>query len=484
MRKIFWTCVLILTLMSISSVNAEDLKIMPAKKRNPDLKEITLDLNSNFKVPENAFIAENVSPAESSLEYKTLPKEKDKRRIFPIFNLKGGIEKSNLETTPTDAKVEETVFNHWLNGNYATGDWFGARSALEDHGITINSSMMYDPFGKSRGGMVDRVKTGGYSLFNLSVTADTEKMGLWKGGTFYALYQNKRGSGLTGTSGMGDYQIFDSYDFREMNQISEVWYQQKLFKDKLRLKLGKQDANFDFCSLGRGFDFLNLSFSVMPTVPLPTYPDQSFGFLAEVSPTKWMSLKNGIYSRFNVPFNISEIELKPTIKKKQGKYMLGVWELSDSNGMSVANGIDSSGSTYYNNFNRNFGFYAAFEQLVYKEKKDDDNDMQGLAVFGQFGMSPSNRNDMSRYTGGGLHYRGPFPKRDKDIAGIGIASGNFASRLGDITSQVGSETALECFYRIQLTPWFYLQPDVQFIMNPNGYYTNSVAFGIRSFISF
>jgi len=45
--------------------------------------------------------------------------------------------------------------------------------------------------------------------------------------------------------------------------------------------------------------------------------------------------------------------------------------------------------------------------------------------------------------------------------GVAVASGNFVSRLADITSQIGDETAIEAFYRIQFNPWFYLQPDVQ-----------------------
>jgi porin len=216
---------------------------------------------------------------------------------------------------------------------------------------------------------------------------------------------------------------------------------------------------------------------------MPTYPDQSFGFMAEINPKEWLSIRNGTYSRYSNPFNITEVEVKSKIKKLPGRYMLGAWEMSDTSGMGVATGVDSSG-TIYNNFNRNFGGYVGFEQMVYKEKKDDDNDLQGLVLFGQAGMSPSNKNDMSKYFGGGINYLGPIPNRDKDILGIGVASGNFAPRLGDITSQVGSETALECFYRAQITPWFYLQPDIQFIMNPGGVYQNSVAIGLRSVITF
>lgn len=384
--------------------------------------------------------------------------------------------------------IEKSTIQQWLDGDYAAGRFFGERPLLESHGITINSSMLYSPFIKTGGGSNGESSGKGYSLFNLGVTVDTEKAGLWKGGTFFALYQKKTGYGISGVDGaMGDYMGFDGWDWRQMNQISEYWYQQKFFNGKLRMKFGKQDSNTDFGYLNSGWDFMNSAFSVNPTTPLPTYPDAQLGFMAEINPKEWLSIRNGIYSRYNVPFNITEIEVKPMIKKMPGRYMLGAWEMSDSNGMGVATGQDDDG-TIYNNFNRNFGCYVGFEQMVYKEKKDDKNDMQGLVVFGQAGMSPSNRNDLSQYVGGGLHYLGPIPKRDKDIVGIAVGSGHFASRLSDISydngGRVGSETVVEAFYRLQINPWFYLQPDVQFIMNPGGIYNNSVAIGLRSVVTF
>lgn len=386
--------------------------------------------------------------------------------------------------------IQKETVQQWIDGDFATGRFFGARPIFESHGLTVNSSFLYSPFMKTGGGANGENSFKGYGIFNLGVTLDTEKAGLWKGGTFFALYQNKRGYGLSGANpngAMGDFMGFDGWDWRQINQISEYWYQQKFFNGKLRVKLGKQDANTDFAYLNSGWDFMNSGFSVIPNIPLVTYPDQSFGFMAEVNPKEWLSIRDGIYSRFNVPMNITEIELKPKIKKLPGRYMFGVWELSDSNGMSAAIGEDANG-TIYNNFYRNYGAYFNFEQMVYKEKKDDNNDMQGLVVFGQCGVSPSNRNDLSRYIGCGLHYVGPIPKRDKDIAGIAVNNGNFASRLNDITydngGRVGSETVVEAFYRVQVNNWFYLQPDVQYIMNPGGMYPNSVAVGIRSVITF
>lgn len=466
----------------------------PAKAENINLKEITLkqEQNIEFSTQQNVLIAtdkpvmgEDASPLESSLENQIERKPDDDTGFIKIFNLKGGVAKSNAQP---EGKAEETMVKQWLNGNYATGRWFGARPLLEDHGLTINSSLLYSPFMKTSGGASGEGSGKGYSLFNLSVTLDTEKAGLWKGGTFYTLYQRKTGYGISGANGqngaMGDWMGMDGWDWRQINQISECWYQQKLLDDKLRLKIGKQDANADFGFLNSGWDFINTAFSVIPTVPMPTYPDQSFGFVAEINPKEWLSIRNGIYSKFNVPFNITEVEFKPMIKKMPGRYSIGAWEMSDSNGMGVQNLDYSTNTVYYNNFNRNYGAYAQFEQMVYKENKNDENDMQGLVVFGQFGVSPSNRNDMSRYVGGGLNYLGLIPKRDKDKIGIAVGSGNFAPRLGDITSQVGDETAVEAFYRVQLSPWMYLQPDVQLISRPSGYYDSSVAIGIRTVITF
>ena len=520
MKKSFWVYAVLIALMYTNAANAASLKPTSVGKNHLNLKEINLFEEQTAEAAPELLIAsdsptttgksaaaDNSDATEMTPEGYTLeravtinepapqhtPYQSWVKDFSDIFTLRGGVHRGlNAKQASAEKQEEKTVVKQWLDGDYATGRWFGARPLLEDHGVTVNSGLLYSPVMKTGGGLNDANSTKGYSLFNLSVTVDTEKAGGWKGGTFYGLYQKKTGYGISGPNGnggaMGDWMGLDGWDWRQMNQLSELWYQQKLFKEKLRLKVGKQDANMDFGYLNTGWDFMNTAFSVNPTTPMPTYPDQAFGFVAEVTPKEWLSIKNGTYSRFNVPFNITELMVKPTIKKLPGRYMLGAWEMSDSNGMSVATGMNGAGMTVGNTFNRNFGAYAGFEQMIFKENKKDENDMQGLTLFGQAGISPSNRNDMSKYIGGGLHYIGPIPKRDKDRAGIAIANGTFASRLNDVGSDYGtrngSETVLEAFYRIQVSPWFYLQPDVQFIMNPGGAYQNSVAIGLRSVITF
>lgn len=493
MKKIL-SYTLILIFAFINSACAEEIKLPNSKTNKYSLKEIILDTESNSYVPEKIIPEKNVSVFDknaSELDSSPVMDEaimvsdpsimpnQNKKGIFLISNIKGGVEKY----APKEEFIKNAV-DDWFEGNYATGMWGGARPFFESHGLTLRSSILYSPFSKIGGGPTDTSNGRGYTMQHLSVSLDTEKAGLWKGGTFFALYQRKIGSGINGAVG----SPIDGWDFPdEMSRIQEYWYQQKLFNNKIRLKVGKQCSSNEFGMIYSGTDFMNLRLAVIPTVPYAGFPYPGFGFMAEVNPTSWLSIKEGIYSKDGNPLNIVGIEVKAKIKNMPGRYMLGSWQMSNSNGIRTIESYSPSGSSY-NNFNRNYGVYASFEQMVYKEKKEIPQDRQGIMLFGQLGISPSEKNDTCKYGAVGLHYRGPIPKRDDDIAGLAFGYSNFASRLSDIPTSVGGrigdEAFIETFYRFHVNKWLYLQPDVQFISHPSGMFQNSIAIGLRSVITF
>ena len=47
----------------------------------------------------------------------------------------------------------ESPVTKWLDGKYATGDWFGARTSLEDKGIILGGSWKANYFGVVDGGI-------------------------------------------------------------------------------------------------------------------------------------------------------------------------------------------------------------------------------------------------------------------------------------------------------------------------------------------
>ena len=64
----------------------------------------------------------------------------------------------------------------------------------------------------------------------------------------------------------------------------------------------------------------------------------------------------------------------------------------------------------------------------------------------------------------GALYRGPWPGRDGDALAAVAYYGAFSR---DLRGQ-RSETVLELTYSLVLAPWLTVQPDIQYVINPNG----------------
>jgi porin len=89
-----------------------------------------------------------------------------------------------------------------------------------------------------------------------------------------------------------------------------------------------------------------------------------------------------------------------------------------------------------------------------------------------------NRNLLTFTADAGLTLYGPFPKRDDDTFGVGIGVAQASSGASGYDRQlqfyqptiytpVGSaETFVEATYQVQVTPWWQIQPDFQYIFNP------------------
>jgi porin len=118
--------------------------------------------------------------------------------------------------------------------------------------------------------------------------------------------------------------------------------------------------------------------------------------------------------------------------------------------------------------------------------------------------APGDRNLVSFYFDTGFAYQKPFG-RDGDQVGIGFAY----ARIGSSARQLDRDTAaftgtafpvrsresvIEASYQAQITDWWQLQPDFQYItapgggiLNPNGSgrkISDAAVFGLRSTISF
>lgn len=399
-----------------------------------------------------------------------------------------------VEDTGLKAKVEEkeekqgilksTVEFYDKTRKFQTG--------LAEKGISIEIGHTNDT-GMNFSGLISKTtKVKSMSLLDMSATFDTEKMGLWKGGTVYVLGQTIYGKGLSG-SRIGDIQVTSNIEGPDRTQLSEYWYEQKLFNDKFRIAAGKGDSAAEFSILPLAEEYMNASFTLMPNIPMPSYPDQAIGAWAEIAPTKLVSLKAGIYDGgasgnelgFRTAFKgrdgyITLVQggLNPSIKGHDGNYVLGYWTHSKNlDNLGTIN--EDTGETTVETTGSNYGLYAAFQQMIWKEKGTED---QGLSLMGQFCWTPSDRNEIARYYGAGCTYKGLIPKRDEDLLGAGMALADLSKRY-KLSDELHNETALEFFYKLVLNDTFTIQPDFQVILHNGGENKTAYALGIRTIIS-
>jgi porin len=185
------------------------------------------------------------------------------------------------------------------------------------------------------------------------------------------------------------------------------------------------------------------------------------------------------------PFVISELAYAINQQKDAaglpGTYKLGAWynggrfsdQRFDSSGRSLADPASTGIPVMHRG---DYGLYAIMDQMVWRQPETAD---QGLGVFLRLAGNPSDRNEIDFYADGGVTYKGLLPDRTDDVIGLGVTYANVGGGArgldGDNAAFTGAnrpirdfEAAIEVTYSAQITPWWTLQPDVQYIFHPTG----------------
>jgi porin len=109
-----------------------------------------------------------------------------------------------------------------------------------------------------------------------------------------------------------------------------------------------------------------------------------------------------------------------------------------------------------------------------------------VTLFGQLGIGDPRVNRFAYYTGGGLTFSALIPGRNQDEFGIAVAAAHNGSPFIKAQRDQGmrerrSEVTLELTYLAQFGAHLAVQPDLQFVINPNTdpRIKNAVAFILR-----
>jgi porin len=302
-------------------------------------------------------------------------------------------------------------------------------------------------------------------------------------------------------------------------RLYSLWYEQNAFNDRFSVRVGLMSADSQFLQSKTAANFINNGIS-WPTflagnLPAsgPAYPLPDPGIRVRIKPADDVSFQAAVFSGdpsggdgsnqarplptgtvFSFrggAFFIAEASYEPNqgkdAKGLPGAYRIGAWHHTsprfgdqrfDNTGRSLADPL-STGIPL--NHTGDFGIYGVVDQMLYRVPGTDD---QGLSAFVRVGGAPNDRNLINFYADGGLMYKGPIPRRPDDKIGLAFLYarvGNNARGLDVDTGQFGNfffpvrsaETVFELMYQAQLTPWWTVQPEMQYIIRPGGGVLNS-----------
>ena len=378
-----------------------------------------------------------------------------------------------------------------LPREHLLGDWYGTRTWLEDRGIVPTLTFVTDSLGNPSGG-----KEQGFTTANnvgLDLNFDLEKLCGLEGGSFLLSMSYRFGGSLSANYIHNVFtvqQVFGGETFHLIN----LAYQQKLFDDRVELRLGRIGAGDDFLVSPYNYVFVQNGFDGNPvgiffnSPGMTAYPNDTWGALVKVRPTARTYIMGGVYngdpsirdnSNHGVDFSmdgplfaIAEIAYQPNSLPGDrgliGNYKAGFW-------------YDNSRFSDFNTgeFERgNWGFYTLFDQVLVRFGEQGSH--RGFGIAGSFLVSPDQSiSQMPYFFTAALVTRGIFPSRPVDMIGLGVVYGhfsndlqNFQRRAQQLDPNVGvqsHETVVELTYRLALLKSaLYFQPDLQYVFRPGG----------------
>ncbi len=404
-----------------------------------------------------------------------------------------------------------------------TGDWGGARTTLSEAGVSLGLNYIGEAQDNVSGGLKRGTLYQG--RIELVTDLDLEKIAGWEGASIHANAYNIAGHGFS-TYKLGNLLDVSNIEAVHTNRLFTVWLQQNLLDDRLSIRGGQLAADDEFLISPTAGSFMNGTFGwaaiMSANLPSsgPAYPLATPGLRVQVAPTDDITVLAAAFSgdpagsggdpaqirnhhgtTFSTnggTFYLSELQYATNQGKNAaglpGVFKLGAWYHSGdfddqrfgTDGLSLG---DPGSNGTARRHGSDYGLYGVADQRIWKEPDSED---QGINVFLRAGGVPANRNVIDLYVDGGISYKGLFSGRDEDTLGLAVAyariSGDAVDRDEDNNRLNGSngpirdyEAVIEMTYVAQMTPYWTLQPDFQYVIHPGGNVADpSDAAGVRS----
>jgi len=165
------------------------------------------------------------------------------------------------------------------------------------------------------------------------------------------------------------------------------------------------------------------------------------------------------------------------------KWAIGTWRYTTDIGNFIHH--DSQRNA---DFSVSEGVYMLSEHLFYNPKPGTG---EGLRGFFRIGFADSNASRVDYSWSSGMVYTGLIPQEEKGQLGFTVSQAHNSNRYLDSLQALGldadkEETLFEFTYHAPILPWLSVQPDAQYIVNPDtvGDTKNAMVIGSRVEVDF
>jgi porin len=321
---------------------------------------------------------------------------------------------------------------------------------------------------------------------NVQVTLDMQHLAGWHGATIFV-----DGLGVHGgqpSEFAGDAQGVSNIEAPHQWTIEEAWIEQNLFANRFSILLGRYDLSSEFDHVHSADLFLNSSFGIGPEfsqsgVAGPSiFPDTSVGARFAFKPFDGLVLRTAvldgvpverptgreIFAKGDGVLIVSEAAfLKRPLPAGEPRYSARRLRLGRQAQLPPYDQKIAVGIWHYTAHNGSSGAYVIGDAIIYK-----DSAGRQLRAFGQIGAGDGRTNRFESYTGAGVALSGLVSSRKNDEIGFGIAAAHNGSHFEELQREAGqrvegSEVALELAYRLAWNARFAVQPDLQYVIDPN-----------------
>ena len=452
-------------------------------------------------------------------------------------------------TTTTGTETSEKIahpgfFSDLGHSQTMLGDMGGIRPFLAKYGMDLSILETSEVLGNVSGGTNQGFEYDG--LTQMVLTLDTERAFGMHGGTFDVSGLQIHGRNLSADN-LGTLQTSSGIEADRSTRLWELWYDQKfLAEDRLDVKVGQQSLDQEYMVSSNALLFVNTMFGwpMLPSADMPgggpAYPLSALGVRFRYRPVDAITILAGVYNGTPVAdlnddpqqanatgtnflvgqgaLFIGEVQYsypslggmvysdKPALS---GTYKLGFWydtlnfadQSTGTDGLSLA---DPAGNGMPRQHHGDYSFYGVVDQTLWSDPSDEDADRTVNFFARAMGTPEEDRNLIDASVNAGFTMHEPIPGRGDDTVGIGMGYakvGDSAARLDQDTGffsntynpTQNSEEFVELTYQYEIAPWWQVQPDIQYIINPGAGVLNSqtgnaisneLVLGVRTNINF